>query len=421
MGKDKGSHGQPFTGNGVAMDSATKTALAVLSPIELEVQSLIEETKSLAIADFSDQEGHDKVHAGLMKHVDLRVRANKLAKELRDPLNAAVKAIIAKEKEVLEPQGVEEERLKSMRDAYRAEQERVRKEAEELQEKRIQGMTAQLFDLGLTFNGERYVLQHEDEIFDITDVGIRLCDDADWARHIARINEMKADIHAAEQKAAKLKAEAEENERKRQEQIAAKEAEQKRKEEELARREAKLKEDMLARRRTELAPFIVFIRDYNGLLNAEDDAYANEFRDIKLAAEAQRLADERDRLKAEEEAKVKAKKDADDAAQAEIERVKKEAQDKIDAAEKATADALEAAERAKLEEQAAAEQEAQRIAEAQALLSHKQLIIEWIDAITIHPIGAEKFTDAEVEACYLIFNKFEGFKDWARKQAEKLA
>ncbi len=78
-------------------------------------------------------------------------------------------------------------------------------------------------------------------------------------------------------------------------------------------------------REQQLAPYIVFIRDYSGLLGMSDEDYQKEFEDIKKGAQLQW---EHDKKQKEEEAKLAEKK----------EREAKEAQQKLEAERKLLAE-----------------------------------------------------------------------------------
>jgi hypothetical protein len=398
--------------------TATDTALQLLTPLEQEVKALIVETHELVIVDFNDQAGHDVVHKGLMKHVELRVRIEKQAKALREPLSAAVKAIIAKEKELLEPQATEEARLKTIRDAYRNHQEQLKIEAENRERLRIQSMTAKLFDLGLTFDGTRYSIQHEDEIFEITDTGIRLCDEQDFANHLVTIDAIKVQIEKAAALAAKLKAEAEESERKRAEAIAAKEAEIARREAELARRDAEILERKQADRERVLAPYLEHITHYKESLALPDDdfeACVENLRVVKARVDAQRLANEAARA---EQIAIDARNKAQQEAQAQIDAANAAAQKVIDDAAVKEQAELEAKHEAAMAEQRANEAEAARL----AATAPKQLIIDWVNGFHIDGIGscAENFSEAEIKTTTTIMSQFMKYKEWAITHTNKL-
>jgi hypothetical protein len=104
-------------------------------------------------------------------------------------------------------------------------------------------------------------------------------------------------------------------------------------------------------RTAELMPYVVFIRDFNGMLDMDEESYQKEFADIKQGAEAQWEADRQ--KEAEEEAKR----------QAEIENQRKknieEGKKRKEAEEKAAKLQKEIDDRKKKEEEEAAAKEAE--------------------------------------------------------------
>lgn len=87
------------------------------------------------------------------------------------------------------------------------------------------------------------------------------------------------------------------------------------------KKEAKQKEVLINKRNDELKPYIVFIRDYNTLLNSNEADYSTEFEDIKKGAqlqwehdrkEAEKIRIENEKIEAErkqKEKKLQAEKD----------------------------------------------------------------------------------------------------------------
>jgi hypothetical protein len=289
-------------------------------------------------------------------------------------------------------------------------------------------MTAKLFDLGLTFDGTRYSIQHEDEIFEITDTGIRLCDEQDFANHLVTIDAIKVQIEEAAALALKLKQEAEENERKRLEQIAAKEAEIARKEAELAKRDAEILERKQADRKQVLVPFIAHITDYRETLALPDDdfeACVENLRAVKARVDAQALADQAARA---EQMAIDARNKAQQEAQAQIDAANAAAQKVIDDAAVKEQAELEAKHQAALEEQRklqilADEALAKQQAEAARLAATapKQLIIDWINSFTITDISCSTFNQAETKTAETIISQFSKYKEWAITYTNKLS
>jgi hypothetical protein len=278
-------------------------------------------------------------------------------------------------------------------------------------------MTTKLFDLGLTFDGTRYSIQHEDEIFEITDTGIRLCDEQDFANHLVTIDAIKVQIEEAAALAAKLKAEAEESERKRAEAIAAKEAEIARREAELARRDAEILERKQADRERVLAPYLGHITHYKESLALPDDdfeACVENLRAVKARVDAQRLVDEAARA---EQIAIDARNKAQQEAQAQIDAANAAAQKVIDDAAVKEQAELEAKHEAAMAEQRANEAEAARL----AATTPKQLIIDWvIDLVPEYDLDMTNFNDVETATAQTIFSQFSKYKEWAMTHANKL-
>lgn len=164
-----------------------------------------------------------------------------------------------------------------------------------------------------------------------------------------------------------------------------------------------------------------------GLGNMTDAVWENYFSGVKLAYEA----------------KIKAEKEAEDARLAAIEaeiirqeeiaaenkRLKEEAEKQaaILEAERKKADALEAELKAKkdAEEAAAAEiakqeEEKRKAAEKLAKSGDKAQLKAWVDSMLIQGIGTEKMKPESIELANEIFAKFESFKAWAKSKIESL-
>lgn len=178
--------------------------LAVLSPIETEIAQLVKTTKNVSVTPDRPKADRDAVHASLMQHVNLRVRIEKLAKELRDPHNKVIKEILAKEKDLLAQTTPTEERLRKERDAWDKAREDEQKEKEEAERKRIQERVSMLLKAGMAYSGTEYELVNDDEVLTITDVSVRILDDEDFHDFLEKVQVMAAEI-----KEAKAKAEAE--------------------------------------------------------------------------------------------------------------------------------------------------------------------------------------------------------------------
>lgn len=128
----------------------------------------------------------------------------------------------------------------------------------------------------------------------------------------------------------------------------------------------------------------------NAKLKAEAEAKEKE-----LAIERAKAKAEADRIEAENQAKLKAEREAKEKLEAEL-KAKKEAEIKAETERK------EAEEKAR--------KEAEKLAKAPV---KKQLNI-WVDSFELPPFITEH------EKANEIFNKFEAFKNWAKKEIENL-
>jgi colicin import membrane protein len=161
-----------------------------------------------------------------------------------------------------------------------------------------------------------------------------------------------------------------------------------REEAERMRREAAEREAIREARAQELQPYIVFIRDYNNLVNKPEEEYKAEFAAIKKGAELQWKA----------EAEEQARKDAEIAAQ---QKALAEAQAQLKAKQEAEARAAAEAE-AKAQAKLQAEQELKSKSEQEQLLA-------WVNGFNIAaaPIDNDK--------AQFITLKFNAMKAWAIK------
>lgn len=164
-----------------------------------------------------------------------------------------------------------------------------------------------------------------------------------------------------------------------------------------------------------------------GLGNMTDAVWENYFSGVKLAYEA--------KIKAEKEAEdarlaaIEAERIRQEEIAAENKRLKEEAEKQaaILEAERKKADALEAELKAKkdAEEAAAAEiakqeEEKRKAAEKLAKSGDKAQLKAWVDSMLIQGIGTEKMKPESIELANEIFAKFESFKAWAKSKIESL-
>jgi hypothetical protein len=216
--------------------------------------------------------------------------------------------------------------------------------------------------------------------------------DAEWKKLLkeAKKNKEEHEAHVEKQRIEneRLKAEAEAREKQLADDRAKAEA------------EAKRLEAIKTKRANELQPFIVFIRDYNSLINKPESEYKAEFLAIKEGAELQWEFEITERIRKQKEederdAKLKAEQEAKAKLQAEL---------------KAKAD-KEAAE-AKAKQQA--EEEAKRKAEELAKAPIKDQLNQWVNSFSIPGVPVDNATALDIA------KKFEGFKVWAVDQINEM-
>jgi chemotaxis protein histidine kinase CheA len=166
----------------------------------------------------------------------------------------------------------------------------------------------------------------------------------------------------AERKAEEQRIEAEkkaEQERIEKEKARIKEEKRIKAENERLQKEAELKE----KRNTELRPYIVFIRDYDKLLNMSEVDYKKEFSDIKKGAEDHWEYERKEQIRKAKEEEAEREKQRKERAEYEAKlKAEREAKEKIEREEKAKREKLEAELKAKKEaEREAKEKEEKRL------------------------------------------------------------
>lgn len=262
--------------------------------------------------------------------------------------------------------------IKGVHDAYtKKKQEEAEAEAKRIEEERKQ----KIFD-----DREKLLLPFEAfaPVYELT----KETSEDEFKEMLAGCEKLKVDAiekqKAQEAENERLKKEAEAREAKIKAENEAREAEEKK------------KRELTAARTEELKPYIVFIRDYNALIESDEDSYQKQLSDIKKAKSDQ---DEFDRKKAQEEAEKAAKeKEAREKAEAEAERLKKEKE------------AREAKEKADQEAEAKAKREAEKAPELEKIkLSLEQCVL-----------NSPNLDDSVMKETFDVINdKFEGFKKWA--------
>ena len=327
----------------------TTTQLATLPPVERAIAALSFETvraevSKLAtqyadITAISNKAGRDQAHAAAMTLKNRRVEIQRRAKEVREDAVAFQKAVIAKGDELAALIEPEEQRLLKLRDAWDAEQERIKREAAEAEQRRKQGHEAKIADIRsvvVDSSGKSALcLQHIISGLEMEDVSEASFEEyapvasRAKAETLDKLRAMKAEAEAREAEQARIKAE-QEAEAKRlaaeREELARlrAEAEARRKEEEAKAAEAraaeaarlaaeraeiaKQREEQEAKARAERAE----LERQAAELRAQQEAAAAEAKRLegeRIAAE-RRAAEEKERAAREEAARVEAKRQA---------------------------------------------------------------------------------------------------------------
>ena len=334
----------------------TTTQLATLPPVERAIAALSFETvraevSKLAtqyadITAISNKAGRDQAHAAAMTLKNRRVEIQRRAKEVREDAVAFQKAVIAKGDELAALIEPEEQRLLKLRDAWDAEQERIKREAAEAEQRRKQGHEAKIADIRsvvVDSSGKSALcLQHIISGLDMEDVSEASFEEyapvasRAKAETLDKLRAMKAEAEAREAEQARIKAE-QEAEAKRlaaeREELARlrAEAEARRKEEEAKAAEAraaeaarlaaeraeiaKQREEQEAKARAERAELerqAAELRAQQEAVRKQQEAAAAEAKrleDERIAAE-RRAAEEKERAAREEAARVEAKRQA---------------------------------------------------------------------------------------------------------------
>jgi hypothetical protein len=135
----------------------TTTQLATLPPVERAIVALSFETVKAEVSKLatqyaditaiSNKAGRYQAHAAAMTLKNRRVEIQRRAKEVREDAVAFQKAVIAKGDELAALIEPEEQRLLKLRDAWDAEQERIKREAAETEQRRKQAHEAKIADI----------------------------------------------------------------------------------------------------------------------------------------------------------------------------------------------------------------------------------------------------------------------------------
>jgi len=262
--------------------------------------------------------------------------------------------------------------------AQKAEEERIKRE----EEQRIDNLHKERTKLAMPY----YQFWSE---FEIT-LHFGTQSDGDFNNFMARIEKAKATYDLENEKLRKAKEEAEENLRLI---------------EETNKRIEKERQEMLDKRGIELQPYIVFIRDYNALINSNEDNYQHQFKEIKKGAQDHWEFERKEQLRKQQEEEKKE-------AQLKAER---EAKLKLEAELKAKAD-LEAKAKAEAEQK---EKERLAAEKKAAKAPIKEQLIIWMNSCELMPTPSIKNEEAQAKVSEILL-KYASFKKWANEQIESL-
>ena len=121
-----------------AQASPSERAALALNSTKTERDLMALATKHTGITEIKDKAGREQAHGAAMELMRARTLIEKISKETRDDATKFSKAVIAEENRLVSIISNEEKRLKSLRDAWDAEQERIKREAAERERQRIE-------------------------------------------------------------------------------------------------------------------------------------------------------------------------------------------------------------------------------------------------------------------------------------------
>ena len=312
---------------------AERAALALASTkTEEHLKALA--TKHQSIVLVKDKAGREQAHNAAMELLKARTAIEKISKTARDDATKFSKAVIAEEARLIAITEAEEKRLFAVRDTWDAEQERIRKEKAEAEERRVQRIRAAIDNIR-AIPGNMLIAnatQLADAIKDLREIQIddsyeEFMPQAELARaeSLAKLAELRTAADAREAEAVRMAAERAELERVAAEQ-AAQAAELARQVRELQEANARAAAEVAAaaqraideanaKSKREAEQREVFLRQ-------QQDAFAAEKAEAQAKmAEQQRVLDEQKAVileemakKAAAEAAAKAKREAEEAA-----------------------------------------------------------------------------------------------------------
>lgn len=125
---------------------ATRAVIALKSSkTEFDIRAMV--AKHAGLIEIKDKAGREQVHSAAMELMRARTSIKKVADEVRDDAKKFNAAVIAEEKRLTAIVEPEELRLKGLRDAWDAEQERIKREAEEKERQRVLALGARIQEI----------------------------------------------------------------------------------------------------------------------------------------------------------------------------------------------------------------------------------------------------------------------------------
>ena len=386
------------------MEVAEKTELAVVveqSGIEKSKGEIISKTlgeffrkakewnatiESLVINDISETGKMKMAKEGRLSLKNQRLAAKKLVDDARVAVKSKMADYVLEDKLWLKSFQMIEATFKNLESKlHEKEKYAERKEAERLAE---------------IERGRIHELMPYNEFCQIEFMDLKGMSDEDFKTQFDKAKKM-FDLDKAEKERI-------ENERIAKEKAESKERERVRLENEKLKQEAEERELEVEKKRIttekrekELRPYIVFIRDYSGLMSKNEAEYNKEFADIKKGAEDhwefERKKVIQDQAK-EDDAKKK-QNDEKAALEAKIKKQKEVEENRIAEAKKV-------------------KQEAEETQRQDSLAPQKIKITKWVNSFEVPVFDNTGLDKAANEKVAEIISKFSAFKKWAVKQSE---
>lgn len=125
---------------------ATRAVVALKSSkTEYDMRAMV--AKHAGLVEIKDKAGREQVHGAAMELMRARTAVKKTADEVRDDAKKFNQAVLAEERRLTAIVEPEENRLKALRDAWDAEQERIKREAEERERQRVAALRERIQEL----------------------------------------------------------------------------------------------------------------------------------------------------------------------------------------------------------------------------------------------------------------------------------